>query len=128
MPTRTRTSRVEKPAPRKWLHHPGVRLAFLAGAIGIGFFLFDQNPRDVTLVYAFDSGAVAPGEISVEILRGDDRIRIRRAELSNRSRDAQIRHSMQLPKGSYRVRARWNARQEEREVTVEESGTIVVPL
>jgi hypothetical protein len=102
------------------------RAVALAGAIGLGYFLFSASPRDVVLVY--DVGG-EPATLDVEIRRGGDVVR--RAELSARA-GGQLRHPVRLPEGDY-VLAWWLAgpggsRSGERPLEVREDGTVVLPL
>jgi hypothetical protein len=102
------------------------RLAFLAGALGIGFFLFRAVPRDVTLVYA---GAAPATAVEVEIARGGEIVR--RTELRFPSgAPAQIEHRVRLPEGHYTLRLRLaeggGARVVQRPFSVSEDGAVVV--
>ena len=102
------------------------RAVFLAGAVAIGLFLFRAAPRDVTLVYALgDAGARS---LDVDIRKAGEVVR--HAEF--RAPAAQVRHAVRLTDGRYVVRLRLEGagapREVEREVTVSESGTIVLPV
>ena len=104
------------------------RLAFLAGAVGIGFFLFRAVPRDVTLVYA---GAAPATAVEVEIARGGETVR--RAELRfPAGAPAQIEHRVRLPEGDYTLRLRLaaggGARVVDRTFSVAEDGAIVLSV
>lgn len=105
------------------------RLLLLAGALGIGWLVFRQAPRDVVLVYGLGEREVT--SVEVEIARGDKIVR--RAELRPGSGPAgNVRHPVKLPDGEYVVRVRIAPRgapaeREERSVAVTESTTIVLP-
>jgi hypothetical protein len=103
------------------------RLVLLAGAAGVGLFLFRSNPREVTLVY----GALPHGvrELDVEVVRGGEILR--RAELHPYGA-SEASHRVRLPDGEYVLRLRLAAEGEprrlERPLSVTESGTVVIPL
>jgi hypothetical protein len=102
------------------------RLVFLAGAVAIGLFLFRAAPRDVTLVYALgDTGA---REVDVDIRKAGETVR--RAEF--RSVGREVPHRVRLTDGAYLVHLRiagdGAAREVDRDITVSESGTIVLPV
>jgi hypothetical protein len=107
----------------------GARLLLLAGALGIGWLLFRQAPRDVVLVYGLGDREVT--SVEVEIARGGEVVR--RAELRPGPGPAgNVRHPVKLPDGEYVVRVRIAppgapAEREERSVAVTESTTIVLP-
>ena len=107
----------------------GARLLLLAGALGIGWLLFRQAPRDVVLVYGLGDREVT--SVEVEIARGDQVVR--RAELRPGPGPAgNVRHPVRLPDGDYLLRIRIAPRnapaeREEHPITVTESTTIVLP-
>jgi hypothetical protein len=122
------------PAPRAGKVAVGgglARVAFVAGAIAIGLFLFRAAPREVTLVYAVaDRGA---REVDVEILKGGETVR--HAELRLGAGElgrGQVSHAVRLTDGDYLLRVtvagEGGSRRVERAITVAESGTIVLPL
>jgi hypothetical protein len=112
------------------------RLVGLAGAALVGWLLFRAAPRDVTLVY--DVGQVeGAGSLEVRIRRGAEILRA--AEFRLPDGGGQVRHTVQLPDGHYRIayrlvpeRARPGDGQRpvegERALDVTESGTVVLPL
>jgi hypothetical protein len=104
------------------------RLLFLAGAIGIGFFVFRAVPREVTLVYA---GAAPATAVEVDLSRAGELLR--HAELRfPGGAPAQIAHRVRLPDGSYTARLRLSAaggaRVVERDFAVSEDGAIVLSV
>ncbi|HVO19520.1 MAG TPA: hypothetical protein VMU15_09710 [Anaeromyxobacter sp.] len=103
------------------------RLVALLGALGLGLFLWRKSPRDVVLVYDL-SGVGAPRNLEVVLWRGGEELR--RAEFPA-PRD-QVRHELHLPDGRYRVDYRIDAPggpvQGEKELTVDQGGTIVLSL
>jgi hypothetical protein len=105
------------------------RLLLLAGAIGIGWLLFRETPRDVVLVYGLGDREVT--SVEVEIARGGQVVR--RAELRPGPGPAgNVRHPVRLPDGEYLLRIRIAPRnapaeREEHPITVTESTTIVLP-
>ena len=104
------------------------RLVFLAGAIGIGLFLFRAAPRDLTLVYGLGGGPAR--SLEVEIRRGVETVR--HAEFRFADAPASVSHRVRLTDGDYTVhatvRAEGASREVDRPLTVTESGTIVIPL
>jgi hypothetical protein len=106
------------------------RLLALAGAVGLGLFLFRAVPRDVVLVYGLGDRPVRA--LEVEIVRGGEVIR--RAELRPPAGAAgALRHPVRLTDGEYLLRLRIEppggpAERVERPITVSESTTIVLPL
>ncbi len=105
------------------------RLVLLGGAVVVGFYLFHASPREVTLVYDF--GRVPAHGLEVEIAR--DGRTVRRADFRFPSgAPGQVVHRVRLPDGDYSVLLAWDgggaARSLERQVTVRESGTVVLPV
>jgi hypothetical protein len=105
------------------------RLVLLGGGVALGLYLFRASPRDVTLVYDF--GREPPRVLRVEILEGGHAVR--RAELRQPAgAPGQVTHRVRLTDGEYTVRLAWDGdaagRSVERRVTVEESGTVVLPV
>lgn len=106
------------------------RLLVLAGAIGLGWVLFHDVPRDVVLVYGLGDREVS--SLEVEITRGGQVVR--RAELRPGAGAAgNVRHPVRLSDGDYQVLLRVSPRaappqRVERTITVSESTTIVLPL
>jgi hypothetical protein len=109
---------------------PLSRLVLVAGAVGLGLWLFRAAPRDVVLVYGLGERRV--DALEVEIARGAEVVR--RAELRPGGGPAgSLRHPVRLPDGDYVVRLRIAAPDAapvriERPITVTESMTIVLPL
>jgi len=101
------------------------RVALILGAVGVGALLFGAAPREVTLVYGLPPGAEV-SSLSVEIRRGDEVLR--RAEIHVPGGAREVNHPVRLPDGEYRVVVRADAAAFERDVTVSEAGTIVLPL
>ncbi len=106
------------------------RLVLLAGAVALGLFLFRAAPRDVTLVYGLPrAGAVT--SLEVDIRRGGEEVRHAEFRFPHGAPE-QVRHPVRLTDGSYAVAVRAQAdgaaRTTEREVTVSESGIIVLPV
>ena len=103
------------------------RLVALVGAVGLGLFLWRKSPRDVVLVYDL-SGVAAPRSLEVVLWRGSEELR--RSEFP--APRAQVRHELHLPDGRYRLDWRIDAPggpvRGEKELTVEEAGTIVLAL
>ncbi|HTT71511.1 MAG TPA: hypothetical protein VMG32_09835 [Anaeromyxobacteraceae bacterium] len=105
------------------------RFVFLAGALGIGLFLFRAAPRDVTLVYTLTT----PGarRLEVEIDKGGTLLRRAEFRLDARGPD-QIAHRVRLTDGRYLVRLTvlgdGPTRHLERSISITESGTVVLPL
>ena len=104
------------------------RVVLLVGAVAIGLLFWRSSPRDVLLVYAVDAAGARTLEVEVE--RGGETLR--RAELRLEPGARQARHAVRLPDGRYvlHVTILGDAppRRIDRELTVTESGTIVVPL
>jgi hypothetical protein len=103
------------------------RLVAILGAIGLGYFLLSESPRDVLLVY--DLGAEPAASVEVDIRRGAEVVR--HAELSARG-GGQLRHPVWLPEGEYvlawRIAGPRGTRSGERPLEVREDGTIVLSL
>jgi hypothetical protein len=123
-------SQAEEPdrPPRRPLRR-AARLVALLGAIAVGVLLARAAPEDVVLVYDLSG---APGATALEIaLRRDGEV-VRRAEFPVRAQERQIRHALRLPRGRYGLEWRTagpeGAHRGERDVEVEEEGTIVLPL
>lgn len=105
------------------------RLVLLAGAVGLGLFLFRAAPREVTLVYEVRDPAARALEVAVE----RDGRPLRRAELRlPDARPAQVSHRVRLQEGEYvlriGIRGDGGTRQLERPLRVDESGTVVIPI
>jgi hypothetical protein len=103
------------------------RLLVLLGIAGIAMCFFRSAPRDVVLVY--DLGDIHDAtQLEVRILKGSETVRL--AEFP--SPPAQVRHQVRLTDGTYHVRVgidRPGAVQHaDREITVTESQTIILPL
>jgi hypothetical protein len=101
----------------------------LVGGVALGLYLFRAAPRDVTLVYDF--GRAAPRSLEVEIAEGGRTVR--QAELRPAAgAPGQVIHRVRLTDGEYTIRLTWDGggpgRSLERRVTVEESGTVVLPI
>ena len=101
------------------------RVVLLLGAVGVGALLFREAPREVTLVYGLPPGE-APARLEVDIRRGADLVRHAELRVPGGARD--VRHSVRLPDGEYRVVVQSGTAVFERAVTVSEAGTIVLPL
>lgn len=101
------------------------RVVLLLGAVGVGAFLLRASPREVTLVYGLPPGE-APARLEVDIRRGGDLVRHAELRVPGGARD--VRHPLRLPDGDYRVVVRAGSAVFERDVTVTEAGTIVLPL
>jgi hypothetical protein len=106
------------------------RLVALLGAVGLGLFLTARSARDVVLVYDVGETPRAT-RLEVELRRGGDLVR--RAEFSVAAGTRQVRHALRLPEGDYQLRYRLGsevvaASTGERTLTVEDEGTIVLPL
>ncbi len=101
------------------------RVVLLLGAVGVGALLFRAAPREVTLVYGLPPGE-APARLEVDIRRGGDLVR--HAEIRVPGGAREVRHPVRLPDGEYRVVVRAGSAVFERDVTVTEAGTIVLPL
>ncbi len=103
------------------------RLVAILGAVAVGWFLFRASPRDVVLVYDLHGLA---GTRSLEVVIRKDHEVVRRATFP--SPGPQVRHEVRLTDGSYRVDYRLDRRsgpvEGERDITVAESQTIVLPL
>ncbi len=103
------------------------RLLALLGAVAVGLFLFRSSPREVVLVYDLD-GMRPATELRIVIRKGGDVVR----RASFPAPEAQVRHPVRLTDGSYRVEYRLERPsgpvEGERDVTVTEAQTIVVPL
>ncbi len=103
------------------------RLVALLGAVAVGFFLFRSEPRDVVLVYDLDGAA---GARSLEVVIRKDHEVVRRATFP--APGQQIRHAVRLTQGEYRVDYRVEQAagplEGERDITVGEAQTIVLPL
>lgn len=103
------------------------RLVAIVGAVAVGLFLFRSSPRDVVLVY--DLHGVS-GARSLEVVIRRDHEVLRRATFA--SPGAQVRHAVRLTDGAYRVDFRVDGTsgpvEGERDITVDESQTIVLPL
>lgn len=110
------------------------RFLLLAGALGVGWFLFRAAPRDVVLVYGMGPSA-GPAVLEVDVLRrtaqGRDEL-VRHAELAAPAAGGELRHPVRLPDGSYLLRWRLGqgaaARAGERAIEVSEDATLVLPL
>lgn len=101
------------------------RVVLLLGAVGVGALLLRASPREVTLVYGLPPGE-APARLEVDIRRGGDLVRRAEIRVPGGARD--VRHPLRLPDGDYRVVVRAGSAVFERDVTVTEAGTIVLPL
>jgi len=103
------------------------RLVAVLGAVGLGLFLWRKSPRQVVLVYDL-SGVGAPRNLEVVLWRGNEELR--RTEFP--APRSQVRHELHLPDGRYRIDYRIDAAggpvRGEKELTVEEGGTIVLSL
>ncbi len=103
------------------------RLVALLGAVAVGLFLFRSSPRHVVLVYDLHG---LGGARSLEVVIRKDHSVVRRATFA--SPGAQVRHAVQLTDGAYRVDYRVDRQSDrvegERDITVAESQTIVLPL
>ncbi len=103
------------------------RLVAILGAVAVGWFLFRANPRDVLLVYDLQGLA---GVRSLEVVIRKDHEVVRRAMFP--SPGPQVRHAVRLDDGAYRVDYRLDRQsgpvEGERDITVSESQTIVLPL
>jgi hypothetical protein len=105
------------------------RLAAVLGAVGIGWVLFREAPREVVLVYDLSR---TPGATSVhvEVKRGAEVVR--RAALTVPAPAGQVRHRVELPDGDYaldfRVATPSGAVAGRRPLEVREAGTVVLPL
>lgn len=105
------------------------RAVALAGALGGGFFLLSDGPKDVVLVYDVSA---APGAtaLEVEVRRGGELAR--RAEFRLAPEERQVSHPLRLPAGEYalawRVASPAGGRQGERPLEIREAGTVVLPL
>jgi hypothetical protein len=103
------------------------RLVAILGAAALGFFLFRSSPHQVTLVYDLPSPGGARS-LEVVIRKGDEVVR----RASFPTPGAQVRHAVRLTSGSYRIDYRLEEPsgpvEGERDVTVSEAETIVLPL
>jgi hypothetical protein len=103
------------------------RLALLAGAVGLGLWLFGGAPRQLTLVYALPDPP--PLALEVEVWRGGEALR--RAELRPGGA-RQVSHLVRLPDGEYRLVFQLHgpgpSRRLERPLQVGEDGTVVLSL
>lgn len=103
------------------------RLLAILGAVAVGLFLFRSTARDVVLVY--DLHGVS-GARSLEVVIRKDHQVVRRATFP--SPGEQVRHPVRLTDGAYRVDYRLDRQagpvEGERDLTVAESQTIVLPL
>ncbi len=108
---------------------PLARLVALAGAVGIGLFLFRAAPHDVTFVYGL--GGVEARSLEVDVLRGSDTIRHAEFRFASRTPPT-VTHRVRLTDGDYVLRVTigsgGGARHVDRPVHVSEDGTIVIPL
>ncbi|MGC3998306.1 MAG: hypothetical protein QM767_12860 [Anaeromyxobacter sp.] len=103
------------------------KLLLVLGALGVGWLLFAEGPRELVLVY--DLGHLGPADLTVDLLRGPELVR--HAEFHLDAGSQQVRHAVKLPDGDYRLR--WATRgaaaaQGERTVEVREAGTQVFSL
>lgn len=116
-------------SPLRGAARPVARLVFLAGAVGIGLFLFRAAPHDVTLVYGLDGAPVT--SLDVDVARGEETLRHAEFRFAAGAPPA-ITHRVRLTDGDYVVRVTVvsgaAARKVERPIHVTESGTIVIPL
>ena len=105
------------------------RFLVVAAALGAGYLLFGEGPRDVVLVYDLSRAPDATG-LEVELRRGADVVR--RAEFRVPREGAALRHPVKLPGGEYtlgwRLATPAGPRRGERALVVSESGTIVLAL
>jgi hypothetical protein len=105
------------------------RLVFLAGALAIGLYLFRASPRDVTLVYDF--GRAQARSLQVEIARRGRTVRNAEFHFPSGA-PGQVVHRLRLPDGEYSLRLTWRSdggpRTAERPLSIQESGTVVVPV
>jgi hypothetical protein len=103
------------------------RLVAVLGAVGLGLFLWRKSPRDVVLIYDL-AGVAAPRNLEVTLWRGSEELR--RTEFP--APRSQVRHEVHLPDGRYRVAWRVDAAsgalRGERELDVDQGGTIVLSL
>ncbi len=103
------------------------RLVAILGAVAVGWFLFRSSPREVVLVY--DLKGLADARSLEVVIRRDGEV-VRRATFP--SPGPQVRHAVRLTDGAYRVDYRLDLEsgpvQGERDITVAESQTIVLPL
>lgn len=112
------------------------RLAVLAGALGIGWFLLGARPRDVVLVYDL-SGLPHAADLEVRITRQGRAVRDASIRVQRRT---QVRHEVKLADGSYELTWRAAAGAADRplpdgeiaqgrlQLEVEGDQTIVLPL
>jgi hypothetical protein len=103
------------------------RLLALVVALGAGWLLFGERPRDVVLVYDVSS---APGATAVEVdLRSGGAV-VRHARLSVAG--PQVRHAVKLRDGSYalawRIERPGGVLTGRRDLDVAGEQTIVLPL
>jgi hypothetical protein len=105
------------------------RFVLLAGALAVGFFLFRGSQREVTLVYVLGARAGVTA-LEVDIRRGDQLVR--HAEFTFRDPPREVRHAVKLRDGQYTLRVRIAsgaaADTLERALSIEEGGTVVLPL
>ena len=105
------------------------RLVVVAAAVGAGYLLFGQGPREVVLVYDLASAPDATG-LEVELRRGGEVVR--RAEFRVPREGGALRHPVKLPGGEYtlgwRLTTPAGARRGERALVISEPGTIVLAL
>ncbi len=103
------------------------RLLAVLGAAAIGAFLFRASPRDVVLVYDLPGDR---GVRSLEVVIRKDGEVVRRAGFPSPA--AQVRHAVRLTDGIYRVEYRLEEPggpvEGERDITISEGQTIVLPL
>ncbi len=103
------------------------RLLAVLGAAAIGAFLFRSSPRDVVLVYDLPADR---GVRALEVVIRKDGEVVRRADFPSPA--AQVRHAVRLTDGAYRLEYRLEEPggpvKGQREITVSEAQTIVLPL
>ena len=103
------------------------RLVAVLGAVALGLLLFRSSPRDVVLVYDLD-GMRSASSLEVVIRKGGEVVR--RATFP--APGEQVHHGVRLTDGTYRVEYRVERAagpvQGERDITMSEAQTIVVPL
>jgi hypothetical protein len=103
------------------------RLVAVLGAAAVGMLLFRSSSREVVLVYDLD-GMRPASSLEVVIRKGDEVVR--RATFP--APGEQVRHAVRLTDGAYRVEYRVERAagpvQGERDITVSDAQTILLPL
>jgi hypothetical protein len=101
------------------------RLVAVVGAVLVGALLLRAAPKDMVLVYGLPAAAEARS-LEVDIRLGDELVR--HAEFRVAPDRREVRHPVRLPRGEYALAWHLGALAGERPLSVEDGGTVVLPL